>query len=698
MGVPKEILKVKRPPNTAVFDSGSNGPLRYSVHPHNGWKHPEGKKPYPTFGGVIGHITNGLYVPVQSQTETSIPSYASYAVPTLIKSVSGDILEDLFKVYPVNEAYTLFNTAAVRVIRPRCTSRRINKTYESTFLQVYYPGAALSKNTICTLLRNVGQNFDKLAQFYGLRLERALGDHLAIDGMLRTDDSVINSLSAYSRKAKIKNTKDLSLMYAFSTEKTEPVCVEPFPGNRPDTSAYVDFIRLNDIRDATIIDDTGFAVNSIRKELDNRPDLHYLTSIKRNDSRIKNNDMLKFDHPLKDSVDPVIGHKQKIQNGTYLYSFRDAFLSARELTGYVTNAQKKGKDVDPLEYTAKNDISGVLVLESDLDASLEVIYMMHASRWLIEMAFKRYKHDLDIEQTNVQDDYSVQGTELVNYISTVITCRILKKAAEAHVLDEMTYGEMMDSLRQAWRRTSVGAELPTSHDNNWLNPTNQDYKIMEALGICQPEPKVHRKRGRPKKTPVAEASAASSGTSSKEPDTTGKSEAKPATEKASEIAASNAPAEGEISQPEAGSASKVSVTEKKKRGRPRKNPPVDPDKPKRGPGRPRKYPPKDPNAPKRKPGRPRKVPEEAGSNSSSETPKRGPGRPRKYPPKDPNAPKRGPGRPRKNPPVDPDAPKRGPGRPRKYPPKDPNAPKRKAGRPRKRPIEEQNTSPSASES
>lgn len=667
MGVPKDIRDVPRPANTAVFDSGSNGPLRYSVHEHTGWKHPESGKPYCTFGGTIGHIINGKYVPIQDRGSAAIPDYAAYAVPALVRSVSEDILDDLLAVYPANEAFTIFNAAAVRVIRPRTPSGRLAKEYRMTFFSVYYPGAALSRNTVCTLLQDIGQDFGRLSRFYGLRLSRALGDHLAIDGMLRTDNSVINSLSEYSRKAKVKNSRDISLMYAFSTEKAEPVCVQPFPGNRPDTSAYVDFIRMNDIRDATIIDDTGFAVSSIREELKNRPNLHYLTSIRRNDTRIMNNGMLRFDHPLKGTKDPVIGHKVQIKkDGTFLYSFRNTTLSARELTGYVRNAQRKSDDIDPAEYAGKNDLAGVIVLESDLDASLETIYQMHASRWLIELSFKRYKHTLDITSTNVQDDYSVYGTELVNYISTVVTCRILKKAGEAGILDNMTYGDMMDSLSQAWRKTSAGTDMPESHDDKWLNPTNQDYEIMEALGICRAKPKTTRKRGRPRKNPIPEAGAEAEAVSP-EPAAAGKGKGSGPSVPEEKVPDGNAqPAastgtgqgtsDGAHDQP----AVPVPSTEIKKKGRPRKYPLPDPDAPKRKPGRPRKYPPKDPDAPKRKPGRPRK-----------------------YPPEDPDAPKRKPGRPRKYPPKDPDVPKRKPGRPRKYPPKDPNVPKRKPGRPKK---------------
>lgn len=61
----------------------------------------------------------------------------------------------------------------------------------------------------------------------------------------------------------------------------EPVCAEVFPGNSIDASSYAAFIRDNDIRRGIIVSDKGFPPRQIRKELEERPDLHFLNSIKK---------------------------------------------------------------------------------------------------------------------------------------------------------------------------------------------------------------------------------------------------------------------------------------------------------------------------------------------------------------------------------------------------------------------------------
>jgi transposase len=99
----------------------------------------------------------------------------------------------------------------------------------------------------------------------------------------------------------------------------EPICAEVFPGNSTDAASYSSFIRDNDIRRGIIVADKGFPPSSIKEELSERPDLHFLTPIKRNDTRIANNRMLEFDGVITGVNDHVVYKKAAIKGGRYLY-------------------------------------------------------------------------------------------------------------------------------------------------------------------------------------------------------------------------------------------------------------------------------------------------------------------------------------------------------------------------------------------
>ena len=503
MAVPGEIRKVKRPVNTIVEDSGSSGMFRYAVRSRNGAVY-HGGNPLPKNGCVVGHIINGEFVPVEKKTAEEGPDMLSYGPAALFHSLGNDILDDLLHVYQANDAYGIMAMACLRVIRPGITCSRMKTHYERTFTRVFYPDCSLSKNSVCSLLDRVGQDGGKRKEFYQRRLSAVMKEHhIAIDGTLKQDSSTVNDLSKFSYKGRVKGCRDISVIYAYDIEKMEPLCAEVFPGNSIDASSYREFIRDNGIRKGLIIDDKGFPVTMIRKELRDSPDLHYLTPIRRNDRRIADNDVLSFDGVLNGTGKDILYSKRQIKkDGTWLYAFRDVSTASKEEHCFVEHSMDR--EFDAGKYLEKRDSFGTVVFESDEDLLPLVAYESYSDRWLLELVFDRYKNDECLDSTNVQDDFSLIGSEFVNFIATAVTCRILNRARDAGVLEDMTYGDMLEDLSEAWRKTDAPKE-PSSDDNGWVHTLKESFRIMEALGLSKPVPVLpKRKRGRPRKQPITQ--------------------------------------------------------------------------------------------------------------------------------------------------------------------------------------------------
>ena len=310
----------------------------------------------------------------------------------------------------------------------------------------------------------------------------------------------MNDLSAFSRKARVRGCCEVSVLYAYDIERMEPVCAQVFPGNSIDASSYPSFIRDNDIRKGIIVADKGFPPSKIKEELEARPELHFLTPIKRNDVRIADNDMLSFEGVLEGIDAKVVYKKKQIKGGRFLYSFKDARKAANEEASYLANAKRKGT-FSSEKYAAKQKVFGVIVLESDQDLLPKTAYQCYEDRWLLELVFNRYKSDECLDHTDVQGDFSVIGSEFINFLSTVATCRILKKAEAAGVLDNMSYAELMDDLSSAWRRTDAPVE-PATDDGCWVHTLQTVFEELEALGlskpILKPEPKKRGRKPKPK--------------------------------------------------------------------------------------------------------------------------------------------------------------------------------------------------------
>ena len=195
--------------------------------------------------------------------------------------------------------YAMMSLATLNVIKPAITVNRMAAHYRRPFIRKDYPGAALSPNSICSLLQRISMNGSRRRQFFQLRMKATSADHhIAIDSTLKQDNSKVNDLSAFSRKARVMGVCKVSVLYTYDIERMEPVCAEVFPENSIYANSYPASIRDNDIRRGIIVANKRFPPSKIKEEFSGQPDLHFLPPIKRNDSRISGNDMLSFEGVL----------------------------------------------------------------------------------------------------------------------------------------------------------------------------------------------------------------------------------------------------------------------------------------------------------------------------------------------------------------------------------------------------------------
>ena len=258
MAVPESIRKVPRPVNTIVQDNGKDGPNRYPVRERISVTCVSGGNPQPKNGKVIGHIVDGMYVPLGVAAVKAEPDMLSYGASAFVRSVSRDLFTELLGVYTPKDAYTIMAIASLRVIKPEVSAKRLATQYQQTFVSKFYPGIGLSENTVSAFLQGIGRDGNRRLAFYHKRAASVAADHhVAIDGMLKQDNSIVNDLSAFSYKARTKGCREVSILYAYDIEEMEPICAEVFPGNSIDATSYKSFIRDNFIKIFIIIPTRG---------------------------------------------------------------------------------------------------------------------------------------------------------------------------------------------------------------------------------------------------------------------------------------------------------------------------------------------------------------------------------------------------------------------------------------------------------
>ena len=57
-----------------------------------------------------------------------------------------------------------------------------------------------------------------------------------------------------------------------------------------------------------------------------------------------------------------------------------------------------------------------------------------------------YKNACQFDETRVHDDYSVIGSEFCDFLSTILTFRLLKKFEETELINSYTYKKILSVL------------------------------------------------------------------------------------------------------------------------------------------------------------------------------------------------------------------------------------------------------------
>ena len=78
---------------------------------------------------------------------------------------------------------------------------------------------------------------------------------------------------------------------------------------------------------------------------------------------------------------------------------------------------------------------------------------------------------------------------------------MLSRARDCGLLKEMTYGDLMEDLSEAWRKVDA-PDAPRTDDGGWVHTLKTEFEELERLGLSKPIPQPEKKkRGRPRKNP-----------------------------------------------------------------------------------------------------------------------------------------------------------------------------------------------------
>ena len=486
MKVPKSVRDVPRPEGTVVYAFGD--PPRYNVKTRVYGVDADGRR-FQRDGRTVGSIEGGRFVPLLPRMDFCDADLLSWAPSKLVTDLTADILDDLYAVYNRDEARQIYVLAVLRTVDGGLKDHEAGEAYGLDHISVRMPGVALSKDSVGRLLFNLGRTCSLMTEFMRLRTARVPESHVvAVDGTLKSYESPLNPFSDFSRKALLKGSRDVSVMYAYDVDTMEPVCNQVNPGNVTDVAAFRGFMEVNNVSRGVIVTDKGFSYDSARQVFLDNPDLRFVIPLRRNARVIGEYGALSSDSSLSDRSG-VSCRKVRMTDGRFLYGFRSVDMAQAEERAWLD--RRDGFDPAELEEFRRN--AGTIVFVSNLDASPETVYTAYEERWEIEVLFRFYKHILEMDETRVESMQSVIGTEFVNLLSVVMVSRLRRAFMSVEGLRRKSFRSCMKILRK-------GFLVRTERDGDWRlgKLSKAELAVFVGLKLVDGTPPSTRGRGRPK--------------------------------------------------------------------------------------------------------------------------------------------------------------------------------------------------------
>ena len=369
-----------------------------------------------------------------------------YGQVALILKFYKPILNNLLEIFNDIDAYKILVIVLIRSIYGNVTLKDLAFYYQNSFLSEKFPNVSLSEKTVSELFDSLGRRYGLIREYMKNRVEEITDDsEIIIDGMLKTNNSEVNAFSEFSRKGRIKQSKDINIIYAFNHKNNEPLISKVYPGNMLDSSTFIDFLNNFDLNKGILMGDKGFLSKENYEALTNKTGLKFMFPIKRSSKEIIDYDLLNFDNLVAYYNEQILYKKVQAGENLFYYSFKNAGDESLEREGYLKYLTKRG-DFDIDELRKKEQKFGTIVFKSNENLEPFDVYKIYEKRWNIEMMFRFYKDILEFKTTNVHSTYSVITQEFINYLSIFVSLKVKNFLIEKDLLSKYSYKRIIKFL------------------------------------------------------------------------------------------------------------------------------------------------------------------------------------------------------------------------------------------------------------
>ena len=431
--LPEWVLKHKKK-GIAIEKRGQS---YYATRVTSMWD-PEKKRAQKKTLDYLGKITPKGIVPPKGKRASKLGGVLEAGNFVYLEHFVNNISEPLSDCFPV-DWQSIFAAATIRLCY-RETFGRMRVRYETSFAKRLWPEAALSKNSLSSLLSRVGRHWPAQRDFF----DRIACDekHMVIDLSHIFSDSQSIPWIEFGHNGDDVWRPQVGIMLMWGTTTHRPGFLKLLPGATHSAQTIVNAIWESNLQDIIAVMDKGFWSPDNIKELE-EADIHYAMALRRDLPFVK--------HASHSKYKDYFRYRKRAQwwrstewDGRVIYHFLDKSIADQEESTYLERVEK-GKST-MADYKRLKNGFGTLSIITDTGLSAKEIYALYKERRDVEYAFDTLQNTLGAEVTWMRSRESLQGFLFIMFIALHLYSQVLDHLKRKDLLKRYSVQDVLTYL------------------------------------------------------------------------------------------------------------------------------------------------------------------------------------------------------------------------------------------------------------
>lgn len=416
--VPEEIRKLKPKGTMVKCISG-----KYYVYEYFCRKNDLGKW-VTKMGKIVGSIDKEIgFIPNDTHNTDEEITTLEYGQYALALANSRNTIQKLLTVFNVEDAYCIYLMAIIHFVNGFTYLKNVQTYVEQSYLSVLFPSLKLGYRSLASLLDSLGRKQNRVMQFEQLLLNES-SKEIAFDGHVIRSTSHENDLGEYGNKFMAIKDMQINVLMAYDIQTNQPILSRVYEGGALDKISIKDVIARHTFENTLFIVDRGFYSNE-NITLFSQNNNHYIIPLSPNlktykeaTQDMKLDELFVYERSKKVST---IEYKEVIlKNGKRVIVYRDVNQNALERADYVKNMKNDNVKYTKEQYEKVKDFFGVIILETNLNESVDEVFARYKKRWKIETFFNYFKNNIEYSALKLSDYYLTQGLSFIMLIVGMI--------------------------------------------------------------------------------------------------------------------------------------------------------------------------------------------------------------------------------------------------------------------------------------